>query len=336
MVGGVTVALDLSILDGEAGFLPSRAGVAPRAVLSLFEEDPGNPRFEEDPHEFALLVADVRARGILQPVIVRRLESGRLRIRFGARRYRAAVAAGLADAPYVVTEDERQFDDYSQVAENEHRSSLQPLELAKFAARKIAEGDRKQVVARRIGLHPTALTHLLCLAGDVPPFLLELYHARKCRTPVYLYRLLRLWHHDPQRVEAICSEAVEVGAALVDALERVTEAPTAGASTPPEEAGTMRVSMVPTVATQFGESIHDDTPPGNDDAPPAVTPTEGLTRPRLFGAWQGREVLLLLRRRPSRKDLIVVRCCDGLEELEVPIGEIVLSSLVNGNRKRIP
>lgn len=50
---------------------------------------------------------------------------------------------GLADAPYVVTDDERQFDDYAQVAENEQRAPLQPLELAAFIAGSWPRARRK-------------------------------------------------------------------------------------------------------------------------------------------------------------------------------------------------
>ncbi len=200
------MALDLSALDGwELNPKPREGGSAARAVLSLLEEDPENPRFEDAPEDFAALVEDVRAHGILQPIVVRRLASGKLRIRFGARRYRAAVKLGLPDVPYVVTEDPRQFDDYAQVAENERRTALQPLELATFIAKKLQHGDSKAKIAARLGIHPSALTHLLCLVGDVPPILLELYHSRRCRTIQYLYRLGRLWKADSRRVEEACA-----------------------------------------------------------------------------------------------------------------------------------
>jgi ParB family chromosome partitioning protein len=128
------MVFDLSALDAHLpnGPVPGAAAFAP---LASFEEDPDNPRFEDDPAAFELLVADVRQHGILQPVIVRRIGNGKLQIRFGARRCRAARELGLASIPYVVTEDARQFDDYSQVAENQHRANMQPLELAAFAAK---------------------------------------------------------------------------------------------------------------------------------------------------------------------------------------------------------
>lgn len=199
------MALDLSALDGDTALASSAAvsratpETAPIAPLSDFEEDPNNPRTEFDGADWSAFVEDIRERGILQPIIVIRTDAGKLRIRFGARRYRAAVEAGLPKAPYLVTEDPRQFDDYAQVAENEQRKSLQPLELAAFAAKKIASGEKKNRVAKNLRIDPSALTHLLALV-DAPAFLLELYHGDKCRHPYYQYRLRKLYEQDAEVV----------------------------------------------------------------------------------------------------------------------------------------
>ena len=81
--------LDLSGLDGPA--LSSFTGAAPSAPLAQFEEDPENPRTEFDDVDFAAFVEDIKQRGILQPLVVRRTDNGKLRVRFGARRLRAEI-----------------------------------------------------------------------------------------------------------------------------------------------------------------------------------------------------------------------------------------------------
>ena len=104
------------------------------------------------PEEFAALVENVRVHGILQPIVVRRLENNRLRIR--------SVPGVFAqrcdwDCPTrrMWCVDPRQLDDYSQIAENERRTSLQPLELATFIAKKLAQGESKSAVATKLGIH---------------------------------------------------------------------------------------------------------------------------------------------------------------------------------------
>ncbi len=325
------MGLDLSVLDGDnfpnAAGPFARLGVVPRAPLSSFEEDPGNPRFEEDATQFELLVADVREIGILQPLVVRRQDDGRLRICFGARRYRAALAAGLIDAPYVVTEDPRQMDDYAQVAENERRSPLQPLELATFAAKKIDAGEPKIEVARRLGIHKSALTHLLCLADSPPPFLLELYHSRRCRTPVYLYKLMRLWRRHPQYVESTCASSSVVNAWFVEALEGVLRVRCKESGVETLEEATAFDRGASAVVEQ-APSFDGQTAAEGKSVDAAVAKAKLLRRPRLRGTWQGREVVLLIRRRPSLSGLIFVVDLKGENEIEIPISELHLTSLM--------
>lgn len=224
--------LDLSALDSAVAAFTATDGVAARAPLAQFEEDPANPRTEFDGPAFDELVQDVTARGILQPIVVRRTDGGRLRIRFGARRYRAAVAAGLPDAPYVVTEDERQFDDYAQVAENERRAPLQPLELATFIARKVAQGEAKKDIAARLQIPPSTLTYHLALI-DMPSLLSEIYRAHRCRSPQLLYQLRRMYEQQPDLVARRCADAVGIDVAFVASLTAEVKGPKPGGTSPP-------------------------------------------------------------------------------------------------------
>ncbi len=185
---------------------------APRAPLALFVEDEDQPRteFEDaDPKEWQEFVESVRAYGVMQPVIVVRQPDGKLKIRYGARRIRASRLIGLPDAPYLEISDPRQMDDYSQVHENEKRRSLQPLELANFIKKKLNQGEKKGVVAKKIGIDPSELTRLLSLI-EGPPILLELYESRKCRAPHYLYELGKLHEINAEVVEARVKEVDEI------------------------------------------------------------------------------------------------------------------------------
>lgn len=330
------MALDLSALDGFE-FRPSTArGCAERAPLSSFEEDPNNPRFESMPDEFAALVANVREHGILQPIVVRRLESGRLRIRFGARRFRAAVQLKLADVPYVVTEDPRQLDDYAQVAENERRTPLQPLELATFIAKKLAQGESKSSVAKKLGVHPSTVTHLLCLAGDAPPFVLELYHSRVCRSPQYLYRLTKLWRIDARRVEEACTAANEVGLQLIELIESAlkktdraeleVDAPNEATFDPVRHGATS--TALPATAMQQAVRSAPSAAAGRR-LTPATRKEARLHRPQLFGTVDGKDVEVLIFNRSSSDGRAVVRYANELIESEVDLGRLALTRLAD-------
>jgi ParB family chromosome partitioning protein len=323
------MVLDLSALDGVPAADAAGRHVPAMAPPQAFEEDPAQPRFEfDEDDDFDALVEDIRQRGILQPLVVLRLPSGRLRIRFGARRFRAAVRAQLARVPYVETEDERQFDDYAQVAENARRRPLQPLELARFISRKLAAGERKKAVAAKLHIDASAITHLLALTDDAPPLLLELYHSRRCRAPYYLYLLRNLLRQDAALVERCTASAAEIDRGLIEdmtlQLQRRTEALRAFA--PPADAAPRKAHADDAAGSTESES-------GQAVAATArARGNAGKTRPeagepRLLGQYRGRALELMLRRVPETQGRVWVRFDDNDECDQVAIAEVRLFAI---------
>ena len=108
--------------------------------VGCLEEDPANPRTEFPDAEIAELAQDIALRGILQPIVVRRVaDDGRYRVLFGAKRLRAARRAGLDVVPVVV--GSQAHDVYAQVAENQKRHGLTSLDLAKFLRSRVDAGE---------------------------------------------------------------------------------------------------------------------------------------------------------------------------------------------------
>ncbi len=99
--------------------------------LSAVTPNPDQPRkhFAED--ALADLAASIRTRGLLQPIVVRRVVDG-YRLLAGERRFRAATMAGLDRVPALI----RDGDDDLEVAliENLQREDLSPLEEAEALA----------------------------------------------------------------------------------------------------------------------------------------------------------------------------------------------------------
>jgi ParB family chromosome partitioning protein len=82
----------------------------------------------------AALVASIRARGVLEPLVGYRTAGGPVRIRLGHRRARAALEAGQPYVPVWVVADEQAGDDVDrildQLDENTHREDVSPFEQA--------------------------------------------------------------------------------------------------------------------------------------------------------------------------------------------------------------
>ena len=108
------------------------------AVASL---RPGRyqPRTRMDEASLAQLADSVRARGIIQPIVVRPVDGGQYEILAGERRWRAARMAGLERVPAVVREVPDEAALGIGLIENIQREDLNPIEEANGLKRLIEE-----------------------------------------------------------------------------------------------------------------------------------------------------------------------------------------------------
>lgn len=148
------------------------------------------PRKEFDIEALNELADSIKSKGIIQPLIVRKLEQNRFEIIAGERRWRAAQLAGLSDVPSIV----REISDDSAMAmaliENIQRENLNSIEEAEALQRLINEfGMRHEEIAKVVGKSRATITNLLRLLNlneDVKTMLergdLEMGHARAMLT----------------------------------------------------------------------------------------------------------------------------------------------------------
>ncbi|MGR9101198.1 MAG: ParB/RepB/Spo0J family partition protein [Gammaproteobacteria bacterium] len=144
------------------------------------------PRKDIDPEKLQDLANSIRAQGIVQPIVVRRIGPDKYEIIAGERRWRAAQLAGLQDVPVVV----KDIDDRTAMAvaliENIQREDLNPLEESEALRRLADEFDMThQQIADAVGKSRATVTNLLRLIelrSEVKTLLLdgslEMGHAR--------------------------------------------------------------------------------------------------------------------------------------------------------------
>ncbi|MGB9742778.1 MAG: ParB/RepB/Spo0J family partition protein [candidate division WOR-3 bacterium] len=128
--------------------------------------NPYQPRItkeaDDDPH-FQELVASIREKGILQPVVVRRRHDG-YELVMGERRWRAARAAGLTTIPAIIrTVDDREMLEMALI-ENIQRADLNPINEA-LAYKTLNEQFNltHDEIARRVGKDRSTITNALRL-----------------------------------------------------------------------------------------------------------------------------------------------------------------------------
>ncbi|WP_335971797.1 MULTISPECIES: ParB/RepB/Spo0J family partition protein [Streptomycetaceae] len=99
-------------------------------ALDTITPNPRQPREVFDEDALNELITSIKEVGLLQPVVVRQIDTGRYELIMGERRWRACREAGLERIPAIVraTDDEKLLLD--ALLENLHRAQLNPLEEA--------------------------------------------------------------------------------------------------------------------------------------------------------------------------------------------------------------
>jgi len=203
--------------------------------VSMLYEDAHNPRTEFPEEAIAELAEDIQQRGVLQPLVVHPADSdSRHRVHFGAKRLRAAIRAGLQEVPVVVRD--LPADRYAQVAENQKRHGLTPLELARFIRAQVNAGDSNATIARQLGMNLTAVAHHLSLL-DLPPALDDALKSGRCTSPRTLHELRTLHADSPGQVQALLASGAEITRAAVSAIRSAVDeaAPTLPTASSPDK-----------------------------------------------------------------------------------------------------
>ena len=198
-------------------------------VTRLYE-DPNNPRTEFPEAALEELAEDIHQRGVLQPPVVHPADGdGRHRIHFGAQRPRAAIRAGLHEVPAVVRD--MPADRYAQVAENQKRHRLTPLEMAKFIRQQVDAGDSNAIIARQLGMNLTTVAHHLSLL-ELPSELDEALKSGLCTSPRTLHELSKLHAENPEQVQSLLGSGAEITRTAVSALRAEPDAGAASEDAP--------------------------------------------------------------------------------------------------------
>ena len=169
----------------------------PELPVQEIQLNPNQPRREFRDVQLQELAESIRHDGIIQPLVVRRLESG-YQLVAGERRLRAAKLAGLDKVPVVVQEiaDDRLLE--IALVENIQREDLNPIELAHAFERLSADlGLNHEDIGRRTGKDRATITNSIRLL-QLPPDLQQLVADRKL-SPGHARALLKLKTEEEQR-----------------------------------------------------------------------------------------------------------------------------------------
>lgn len=142
--------------------------------LTEIEPNANQPRHEFDEQALSQLTDSIAHYGVLQPLIVRPLASGRFQIVAGERRWRASRRAGLESVPVIVRQlSDRETAELALI-ENLQREDLSPVEEGEgYLTLMNTYGMTQEQVAERVGKSRPAVANAVRLLS-LPPEILSL------------------------------------------------------------------------------------------------------------------------------------------------------------------
>lgn len=142
--------------------------------INELQPDPNQPRKYFDPEGLNELTASIKEKGVLQPILFRQDDGGKLLIVAGERRFKAAQTAGLAALPGICVDGDSVE---ISIIENLIRQDLTPIEEAEALKNlQTVKNYKQEDLARVIGKAPSTLSEILRL-NDLPQEIKD-----ECRT----------------------------------------------------------------------------------------------------------------------------------------------------------
>ena len=171
---GLEALLGPKVEDAPAAQASAETGVPTQLKLEQMVAGMYQPRTRMDEGALYELAESIKAQGIMQPILVRRVDTGenlgKYEIIAGERRFRASKLAGLDKVPVLVRDVPNEAAAAMALIENIQREDLNPLEEAQGLQRLIREfGLTHEAAAQAVGRSRSAASNLLRLLNLADP-----------------------------------------------------------------------------------------------------------------------------------------------------------------------
>lgn len=198
---------------------PSGETIGRVIPIEDIQPNPGQPR--QNLGDLSELIASIREKGVLEPLLVREV-GGRYEIIAGERRYRAAVEAGYAELPCIVRETSDAEMMELALIENLQRKDLTPFEEAD-GLKQLADrySYTHEMMAEKLGKSRSSVTEMLSLTA-MPDDVRELCRLADIHSKSVLLQVVR--QSSSEKMVALIERLQKEGTTRAD-VRRVTQKP---------------------------------------------------------------------------------------------------------------
>ena len=145
--------------------------------ITEIEPNKNQPRRKFDEEKLEALAESIKEYGVLQPIVVKKLETGFYQIIAGERRWRASRMAGIKKIPAIIKEYDLKASKEIALIENLQREDLNPIEEAEGFAELMVEFNLTQEeLSQKTGKSRPAIANslrLLNLPKEIKQYLIE-------------------------------------------------------------------------------------------------------------------------------------------------------------------
>jgi ParB family chromosome partitioning protein len=186
--------------------------------LEDIDPNPNQPR--QVVGDLSELVASIREKGVLEPILVRPRGS-RFQIIAGERRFRAATEVGLAEIPCVVRDTSESEMMEIALVENLQRKDLTAFEEAD-GLRALADnfGYTHEAMAEKLGKSRTSITEILTLTA-MPEMIREQCRRADIHSKSLLLQIVR--QSTPEKMQQLIARLTSEGGGTRDQARRIAK-----------------------------------------------------------------------------------------------------------------
>ncbi len=201
-------------------FVEPESSIFAEIELNKIKFNPYQPRKEFDEKSLEELAESIRQNGLIQPITVRKVDTG-YQLISGERRVRAAFKAGLTKIPAYIIKVEEDFKLLElAIIENVQRKDLDPIELANGYKRLIEEcGLTHEQVAERVGKDRSTVTNFVRLLKLPIPVQESL---KKNEISIGHAKVL-LSLEEPELIKKVCQKIIQENLSVRDTETLVNE-----------------------------------------------------------------------------------------------------------------
>jgi ParB family chromosome partitioning protein len=221
--------------------------------IDWIQQNPFQPRKAFDHEELVGLCESIKAHGVLQPLVVRKV-GNQFQLVAGERRLRAARSVGKTDVPVVVVDFNDRQTLEAALAENIQRSDLNPIEKAQgFKEYLDRFSVTQEELAAKLGVDRTSISNLVGLLDLAP----EVQEAVRVKQITLGHAKVLKGIKDRDRQVSLCREIIARGHSVhaTEALMKQPKPETNGAESTPTRSAPEKTAHVQAIEDELRKTL---------------------------------------------------------------------------------